>query len=40
MSIRGTDFVYYQTSDIEKAIEFYRDTLGMELNGWLCPDLS
>lgn len=34
MSIRGTDFVYYQTSDIEKAIEFYRDTLGMELNGY------
>ena len=34
MSIRGTDFVYYQTSDIEKAIEFYRDTLGMELYGY------
>ena len=34
MSIRGTDFVYYQTSNIEKAIEFYRDTLGMELYGY------
>ena len=30
MEIRGTDFVYYQTNDIEKAIEFYRDTLGLE----------
>jgi hypothetical protein len=27
MQIRGTDFVYYQTGDIEKSIEFYRDTL-------------
>ena len=34
MSIRGTDFIYYQTSDVEKAIEFYRDTLGMELYGY------
>ena len=34
MGIRGTDFVYYQTSDIEKAIEFYRDILGLELYGY------
>jgi predicted enzyme related to lactoylglutathione lyase len=34
MKIRGTDFVYYQTSDIDKAIEFYRDTLGLEMNGY------
>ena len=34
MNIRGTDFVYYQTSDIEKAIEFYRDTLGLEMHGY------
>ena len=33
MKIRGTDFVYYQTSDIEKSIEFYRDTLGLEMYG-------
>ena len=34
MKIRGTDFVYYQTSDIEKSIEFYRDTLGLEMHGY------
>ena len=34
MDIRGTDFVYYQTNDIEKAIEFYRDTLGLEMHGY------
>ena len=34
MKIRGTDFVYYQTNDIEKAIEFYRDTLGLEMYGY------
>ena len=33
MNIRGTDFVYYQTNDIERSIEFYRDTLGLELLG-------
>ena len=33
MNIRGTDFVYYQTADIDKAIEFYRDTLGLEMLG-------
>ena len=34
MKIRGTDFVYYQTSDIEKSIEFYRDILGLEMHGY------
>jgi len=34
MKIRGTDFVYYQTSDIEKSIEFYRDTLGLDMYGY------
>lgn len=34
MNIRGTDFVCYQTSDIDKSIEFYRDTLGLEMYGY------
>ena len=34
MNIRGTDFVYYQTNDIEKSIAFYKDTLGLELYGY------
>ena len=34
MKIRGTDFVYYQTGDIDRAITFYRDTLGLELAGY------
>ncbi|HJP31432.1 MAG TPA: VOC family protein [Candidatus Latescibacteria bacterium] len=34
MNIRGTDFIYYQTSDIDRAITFYRDTLGLELYGY------
>jgi catechol 2,3-dioxygenase-like lactoylglutathione lyase family enzyme len=29
MNIRGTDFIYYQTNVIDKAIAFYRDTLGL-----------
>ena len=33
MNIRGTDFVYYQTDDIDRAIEFYHDTLGLEMYG-------
>ena len=33
MSIRGTD-VYYQSNDVDRAIEFYRDTLGLELYGY------
>lgn len=31
MDVRGTDFVYYQTGDIDRAIAFYRDTLGLEM---------
>ena len=31
MNIRGTDFIYYQTNDIDRAIAFYRDTLGLEM---------
>jgi len=31
MKVRGTDFVLYEVSDIERSIEFYRDTLGLEL---------
>jgi len=34
MDVRGTDFVCYQTSDIDRAIEFYRDTLGLEMYGY------
>lgn len=34
MNIRGTDFIYYQTSDMDKAIAFYRDTLGLEMYGY------
>ena len=33
MNIRGADFVYYQTGDLDKAIAFYRDTLQLELIG-------
>ena len=34
MKIRGTDFVYYQTGDIDRSIAFYRDTLGLDLAGY------
>lgn len=34
MNIRGTDFVCYQTNDIDRSIEFYRDTLGLEMHGY------
>ena len=34
MSVRGTDFVYYQSSNMEKSIEFYRDALGLEMYGY------
>ena len=33
MNIRGTDFIYYQTNDMDKAIAFYRDALGLEMYG-------
>ena len=31
MEVRGTDFVVYQISDLDRSIAFYRDTLGLEL---------
>lgn len=31
MKVRGTDFVLYQVTDMDRSIGFYRDTLGMEL---------
>jgi len=34
MDVRGTDFVYYQTGDIDRTIAFYRDTLGLEMYGY------
>ena len=30
MNIRGTDFVVYYVNDLEKAIEFYRNILGLK----------
>ncbi len=33
MNIRGSDFIYYQTNDMDKAIAFYRDALGLEMYG-------
>lgn len=33
MNIRGTDFIYYQTSDFDRAVEFYSDILGLQLLG-------
>ena len=34
MNSRGIDFVVYQTKDIDRAIQFYRDTLGLEMHGY------
>lgn len=31
MKIRGVDFVMYRVSDLSRAVEFYRDTLGLTL---------
>jgi predicted enzyme related to lactoylglutathione lyase len=31
MNIRGVDFVFYPTSDYERAMTFYRDTLGLKI---------
>ena len=31
MIIRGVDFVMYRVSDLARAVEFYRDTLGLPL---------
>jgi len=33
MKVRGADFVLYQVSDMDRSIAFYRDVLGMELEG-------
>jgi predicted enzyme related to lactoylglutathione lyase len=35
MKVRGTDFVLYQVTDIERSIAFYRDTLGLRLESRL-----
>lgn len=38
MKVLGADFVALEVSDLNKAIEFYRDVLGLELEGhW--PDV-
>ena len=34
MKVRGTDFVVYQVSDMDRSLAFYRDTLGMELGDY------
>jgi len=31
MTLRGLDHVYYWTSDMERAVRFYRDALGLTL---------
>lgn len=31
MKARGTDFVLYEVSDMDRSIAFYRDVLGLEL---------
>lgn len=31
MNIRGTDFVMYHVSDLDRAVTFYRDVLGLPL---------
>lgn len=31
MDIRGIDFVAYQVRDLDRAVEFYRDMLGLKL---------
>lgn len=33
MQVQGTDFVVYQTDDLDKSIAFYRDVLGLKLEG-------
>jgi predicted enzyme related to lactoylglutathione lyase len=38
MQVRGVDFVFYHVSDLDKAVAFYRDTLGLDtisqMDGW------
>jgi predicted enzyme related to lactoylglutathione lyase len=31
MQIKGTDFVSYEVSDLDRSVEFYRDMLGLKL---------
>lgn len=31
MQIKGTDFVSYEVSDLDRSVEFYRDVLGLKL---------
>ncbi|MFH1568131.1 MAG: VOC family protein, partial [Gemmatimonadota bacterium] len=33
MRTRGTDFVLYQVNDVPRAVAFYRDVLGLKLEG-------
>lgn len=33
MEIRGSDFVMYHVSDLERSVTFYRDILGMTVEG-------
>ncbi|HNX03926.1 MAG TPA: VOC family protein [Opitutales bacterium] len=30
MQIKGTDFVLYEVSDLDRSVEFYRDVLGLK----------
>ena len=33
MKVRGVDFVFYNVTDMDKAVAFYRDTLGLKVIG-------
>ena len=33
MQVRGSDFVMYHVSDLERSLKFYRDILGMTVEG-------
>lgn len=33
MKIKGVDFVFYNVTDMQKALGFYRDTLGLKVLG-------
>ncbi|HEY4498830.1 MAG TPA: VOC family protein [Candidatus Paceibacterota bacterium] len=30
MNVKGVDFIFYNVSDMKKAVEFYRDVLGLK----------
>ena len=36
MQVRGSDFVMYHVSDLERSLKFYRDILGMAVEGQCC----